>query len=111
MNADVLRSLAMALATGDPDAARPLLTPDAEWEVVGHATHRGRDGILATLATARKTPQVTLDQVLTEGNAGAVHGRIVLSPTHVRRFCDLYELTGTHDATVRRIVSYDIRLP
>ena len=111
MNADVIRSLAIALATGDPDAARALLTPDAEWEIVGHATFRGRDAILATLATARKTPQVTIDRVLTEANAGAVNGIIVLSPTHVRRFCDLYELTGAHDAAVRRIISYDIRVP
>ena len=111
MNGDVIRSLALALATGDPDAARPLLTPDAEWEIVGHATFRGRDAILATLATRRKTPQVTVDRVLTEGNAGAVNGTIVLSATHARRFCDLYELTGTHDAAVRRILSYDLRVP
>ena len=111
MNGDVIRSLALALATGDPDAARAFLTPDAEWEIVGHATFRGRDAILATLATARKTPQVTIDRVLTEANAGAVNGSIVLSPTHVRRFCDLYELTGAHDGSVRRIVSYDIRVP
>ena len=111
MNADVIRSLAMALATGDPDAARAFLTPDAEWEIVGHTTFRGRDAILSTLATGRKTPRVTIDRVLTEGHSGAVSGTIVLSPTHVRRFCDLYELTGTHEAAVRRIVSYDIRVP
>ena len=111
MSAEVIRELAIALATGDAHGARPLLAPDAEWEVVGHATHRGRDAIMSALATARKTPRVTIDRVLTEGGAGAVNGTIVLSPSHVRRFCDLYELAGTHDATVRRIISYDIRLP
>ena len=111
MNAEVIRALAVALATSDPDVARPLLSLEAEWEVVGHTTHRGRDAILSTLATGRKTPRVTIDRVLTEGHSGAVSGTIVLSPTHVRRFCDLYELTGTHDAAVRRIVSYDIRVP
>ena len=111
MSAEVIRELAIALATGDAHGARPLLAPDAEWEVVGHATHRGRDTILSALATARKTPRVTLDRVLTEGRAGAVNGTIALSATHIRRFCDLYELTGAHEATVRRITSYDIRLP
>ena len=105
-----LAALTIALATGDAEGARPLLSEEAEWEMVGRGTITGRTAILAALAQARPGTTVTIARVLTEGRSGLVEGTIALSPTHLRRFCDLYDLQGASGETVRRITSYDIRV-
>lgn len=109
MSAGTIRTLAIALATGDAKTALPLLSEDAEWEMVGRGGIVGRAAIATTLENSTAAGTVTLGRVLTDGNAGVVEGRIALSPTHIRRFCDLYELSDT-DATVRHITSWDTRI-
>lgn len=110
MTSGTLKTLAIALATGDAAAARPLLAEHAEWEIVGRGTIAGRDAITATLAQARTTPQVTIGRVLIDGPLGVVEGSLALSPGHVRRFCDVYEFSSVQGPDVRRITSWDIRV-
>ena len=105
----VLESLAIALASGDARAALPLLAVDAEWEMVGREVLAGREAIAQRLTPGAAPARVTIHRVFAAGRMGAVEGSIALSPTHRRRFCDLYELDGEAGTTVRRITSYDIR--
>ena len=105
----VIETLAIALASGDAQAALPLLAEDAEWEMVGREVLTGREAIAQRLTPGTAATQVTIHRVFAVGRMGAVEGSIALSPTHRRRFCDLYELDGAAGTTVRRITSYDIR--
>ena len=105
----LVEALAIALATGNAKAACSLLTEDAEWEIVGRGVVAGRARIAAILAKARPVRKVTIDRVLTHGRAGAVDGSIELTPTHTRRFCDVYDLSSARGTAVRRITSWDVR--
>ncbi len=91
------------LGVGTLDRAR--VADAATWDRPSGGTITGGDRICAT-AAAQTADLVRIEQVITQGRAGSVTGRVTRGGT-TRLFCHMIRFTGTSDPVIAQLVSFE----
>ena len=102
------RAEALALAlmgAGAMDQA--MLSPDATWQCGDAPVMVGRGAILAALGALRPPRKIYIEQVVTQGKAGTVSGRLVTDTGRARLFCHVIRYTSAAAQQIAQIVSFD----
>ena len=107
-----LRDYHIALANHDLAAILSSFADDIQWERVGKRSINGKAEFEHVLEEIwdKKLESVTIDNIITHGNAASVNGNL----THVQGmaygFCDVYTFTSNaKNAKIKAITSYLIK--
>lgn len=110
----LLRNFNIAVAEGDVGFIRQHVTDDITWlllEPGGQKRIRGKEGVLDEYRynMAIVPVEFTIDTVISQGDTGAVNGRILAEDGRTYAFCDIYGFNGHSGKTkIRDIISYII---
>lgn len=112
------QKLTVAFITADAELVAESVTDDIRWNIVGIAPIRGKDAVTAVFRNPNREPvaEVTIEQVLSHGKAGAVNGTFVLSEdrgggkwrSKSYSFCYVYEFANAKGTSVKAVTSYII---
>lgn len=104
---DVARRLAVALAGADPSELEALLSPDAEWDVLGTAACRGLPAILENAAPASPAVELRVLSVITHGREASIDGVTLFKDGRAVNFCHVLRFANTaKTAAITKIRTY-----
>lgn len=102
-----LEALAVAMASGDVEAALGRVADDVEWRMAGGDVARGKEQFAAALHGAQEKPaRLTMVHALSHGKAGAVNGVVEYAGGRAHGFCHVFEFGSAKGTSVSRITSY-----
>ena len=113
-NRTLLREFNRALAENDTGYLDGCVTDDVRWTIAGKYSIKGRKAFSNVIREMSRDQRrdVKVAHIITDGNGGAVHGTMsATGPSGARQtlsFCDIYRLSGSHDAKIEEIISYTI---
>ncbi|MCC3283588.1 hypothetical protein [Arthrobacter caoxuetaonis] len=104
---EITRRFAVALAGSDATELESLLSPDAEWDVLGKAACRGLPAIIETVALAAAVVELRVLSVITHGREASIDGEAVFKDGAVMNFCHVLRFANTaKTAAITKIRTY-----
>jgi hypothetical protein len=104
---DIARAEDIALALmGAGPLSRDLIAEDATWERSDNVPAAGRAAIVKTFETLIAPDTITVDQVVAQGKAASVSGRLTRG-TQSRIFCHVIRHTTAEATEIAQIVSFE----
>jgi len=110
----LLRDFNIAVAEGDFEFISQHVTDDIAWLLLEPGNQKRIQGKEGVLDEYRQNmiivpAEFTIENVITNGDAGAVNGRIVAEDGRTYAFCDVYKFNGFfQNAKIREMISYII---
>lgn len=105
---EVARRLAVALAGADSTELESLLSPDAEWDVLGRAASRGLPAILANAEPRSPAVELRVLSVITHGREASIDGVTLFKDGQVVNFCHVLRFANTaKTAAITKIRTYE----
>ena len=111
-NKQTIDKVIKAFEDNNVEAILDLLTDDAEWQMLGDKTIKGKDNWRAFFAQHPEMTMVssTTNHIIIDGDQAAVDGEVSCKDKDGNLFdmyyCDLYEL---QDAKVKKMVTYSVK--
>lgn len=104
---EITRRFAVALASIDATDLESLLSPDAEWDVLGKTACRGLPAILETVALAAAAVELRVLSVITHGREASIDGEVQFEDGQVLSFCHVLRFANTaKTAPITKIRTY-----
>ncbi len=102
------RAEALALALMGAGALdQKMLSPDATWQRGDAPVMVGRGAIMEALGALRPPRKIYIEQVVAQGKAGTVSGRMITEAGGARLFCHVIRYTSAAALQIAQIVSFD----
>ncbi len=109
----LLRDFNIAFAKQNAEFVLQNLTDNIRWDRVGDKLVEGKDQVAKEVDKMQqtKTAELTIKNIMTHGNVGAVDGITKLDNGKSYAFCDVYRFSSSaKDAKIREITTYIIAL-
>src|SRR5215203_2608203 len=109
---ELLRDFNIAFVKGDVDHLLQNLTDDICWTMVGDRLFEGKEQVakMVEQASKTKTTELTINNIITHDNTGAVDGVIKLENDTTYAYCDIYRFGSAKNVKIKEISSYVIRI-
>jgi hypothetical protein len=109
---ELLRDFNIAFVKGDVDPLLHNITDDICWTMVGDRLFEGKEQVTKMMEEARKTnpTELTINNIITHGNTGAVDGVIKLENGTTYAYCDIYRFGSAKNVKIKEISSYIIKI-
>jgi SnoaL-like protein len=107
-----LRDYHIALANHDLPVILDSVADDIQWEIMGERTLKGKAKFEGALEDKqdKKLESMTIDNIITHGNAASVNGTLIDVKGVSYGFCDVYTFTSSaKNAKIKSIISYLIK--
>jgi ketosteroid isomerase-like protein len=110
-NKETIEKVIKAFENNDVAGILAQLTDDAEWQMLGDKTIKGKDAWRAFFAAHPEMTMVssTTNHIIIDGDNAAVDGEVSCKDKDGKQFdmyyCDLYEL---QNAKVKKMVTYSV---
>ncbi|OUS20641.1 hypothetical protein A9Q95_09990 [Rhodobacterales bacterium 59_46_T64] len=102
------RAEAIALAVMNAGTmAEDSLAPDAAWERSGAPCTLGRAAIMAAIGRGSAPRKIYVEQVVSQGKAATVSGRVIGADGGARLYCHVIRYTASSAQQVAQIVSFE----
>lgn len=108
-----LRDFNIAFAKNDLEQVLENLTDNIRWMVVGDQLLEGKESVAKMLEQTGKSKatELTINNVITHGNVGAVDGILILEDGSSYAYCDVCRFSShAKDAKIKEITSYVIKI-
>jgi len=103
----LVQDLTIAMARGDQERARALVTEGMEWVQIGRKPVVGVDAFCKAFTRYGPASVLTIEHVVSHGRAGAVDGVVEFGKKR-RAFCHVYEFSNAAGSRVKALTSYSI---
>jgi hypothetical protein len=105
----LLQELTIAMARGDTQRVRELVSDDVHWLAIGRQPVHGVDAFCKWISRYGAASRLTIEHVVSHGRSGAVNG-VVSFGEKSRAFCHMYEFASAKGTSVKSLTSYTIAL-
>ena len=106
-----LREFIVALAKNDIEFCTEWVKEDVVWEIAGGKKIQGKEEFAQALQNAvfQKIGRLSIENIITHGNAGSVNGRGFYSDERSAAFCHVFQFSGFgKKAKIKSMTSYII---
>lgn len=107
---EYVREFNVAFAEADVEKILDMFSDEAEWDMVGNTTYRGKNEIREALQTAKlqKAEELQIDNILSHGNRCSANGTLVFKDVSIY-FSDVYVFSShAVGARIKKLISYAI---
>ena len=109
----LLRDFNIAVVQNDSEFISRNVADAIRWDMVGDKVLEGKGDVAAGLEQVKRknATELTLKNIITHGNTGAVDGLLRFEDGRSYAFCDVYRFSSSaKDAKIKEITSYVIAL-
>lgn len=105
---EITRRFAVALASADTSELELLVSPDAEWDILGKLSCRGLPAIIESAGLTLASVELRVLSVITHGREASIDGEVLLENGHVMNFCHVVRFANAaKTAAITRIRTYE----
>lgn len=109
----MLKEFNIAMAKKDLDAITDMISDQVSWNLIGDKIIQGKEAFTETLKQRElnKISVLSINTIITHGNAGSVNGTYIIENGKSYSFCDVYKFTSSSkQAKIKEISSYVIEV-
>ena len=110
---EFIKNLTILFASYEIDQVKHYFTEDIIWHLVGDIPIKGKENFTSQLNEMRsnRAVQLTIHQIITDGNNAAIHGEMKMANNNQFGFSDFYVFSETSSQLVKSITSYVVNIP
>ena len=104
----LIKDFSILIAQGKVEGLSEFITEDIRWELVGEKLIKGQAAFIEAIKDmgTMKIEELTIHEILTQGNEGASHGQIRLSDGAIYGYGEFYAFWGEKGTRIRSMTTY-----